>query len=238
MRWNSMLFILFPAAAISGLPAPPESSASAMPVITMELSRSGHGDWVVSVAELETDTNVPKEARDLYEEALKADRKGDHVRALERAKAAVELAPTYFQAHASLAVAYVRTGDVDEADRELNIAASLNPHYLPAREIQGLVYFWRGDFREAAVTLEALVRLAPSRETARYFLIQALLKLGDVQRARYHAEIAKVLRREKRWRGFEVPEFAPARRAEAASFAKGPGRPTLVPTRPLGADVP
>lgn len=208
MRSESMLCILLLVLTAPVRTAPPDSARGAEPAISMELTRTEHGDAMISLAELTTQASVPKEARKLYEKALKADRKGDQVRALEHAKAAVELAPAYFQAHASLAIAYLKAGDLDEADRELDMAASLNPQYLPAREIRGLVNFFRGNIQAAALALEALVKLAPCRDTARYYLARALLKLGDVQRARYHLEIAaKILGRDKGWRGFGVTEL-------------------------------
>jgi len=207
MRSELMLCILLLVLAAPGRTAPAESAAGAKPAISMELTRTEHGDAMISLAELATEASVPKEARKLYERALKADRKRDRVRALEHAKAAAELVPAYFQAHAAIAVAYLNAGDLDEADRELDVAASLNPQYLPAREIRGLVSFFRGNIQEAVLALEALVKLAPCRDTARYYLARALLKLGDVQRARYHLEIAKILGRDKGWRGFEVTEL-------------------------------
>lgn len=167
------------------------AASAAPPPISMELTQTAHCDAVISLAELATDATVPKEARKLYDRALKADRKGD--RALEQAKTAVDLAPSYFQAHAALAVGYLNAGDPDRADRELDIAVGLNPQYLPAREIRGLVLYFRGDFQETVQVLEPLVREAPCRDTARYFLAQSLLKLGDVQRARYHLEMANTL---------------------------------------------
>jgi len=137
-----MTFILFLTLAAAG-PAAPEDSALRDPAVNMELTRTTHGDAVVSLAELATETTVPKEARKLYEKALKADRQGDRVRAREYALAAIALAPEFFQARAAVAVAHLQAGGLDAADRELDIVESLNPQYLPAREIRGLVHFFR-----------------------------------------------------------------------------------------------
>jgi|DewCreStandDraft_4_1066084.scaffolds.fasta_scaffold04416_5 lipoprotein NlpI len=142
MRSESMTFILFLTLAAAG-PAAPEDSALRDPAVNMELTRTTHGDAVVSLAELATETTVPKEARKLYEKALKADRQGDRVRAREYALAAIALAPEFFQARAAVAVAHLQAGGLDAADRELDIVESLNPQYLPAREIRGLVHFFR-----------------------------------------------------------------------------------------------
>lgn len=206
MRSELVTFIVFLTLAAAELAAPAEY-ALREPAISMELTRTAHGDAMVSLAELTTEANIPKEARKLYTKALKADRKGDRVRAREYALAAVELAPAFFQAHAAVAVAHLQAGELDAADRELDIVASLNPQYLPAREIRGLVHFFRGNFREAVVELEGLLKQAPCRETGRYFLTRSLLKLGDVARARHHFEIAKTLGRDKSWRGFRLPEL-------------------------------
>jgi Flp pilus assembly protein TadD len=221
MRTELMLSFLLLTLSVPAWTALPESDAGAEPAISMELTRTEHGDAVISLAELATEASIPKEARKLYEKALKADKNGDPVRALEYAKGAAELAPSYFQAHAALAIVYLKAGDLDRADRELDIAVNLNPQYLPAQEIRGLVHYFRGDFREAVLTLEALVQQAPCRDTGRVFLARALLKLGDVEQARYHVEMAKILGRNKnRWK-LGVPELGAA--WEGAAFQEGPG---------------
>jgi tetratricopeptide (TPR) repeat protein len=214
MRSELMILILLLGLATPGRSAP--AAAAAAPAISMELTQTEHGDALISLAELATEARVPKEARKLYDRALKADGKGDQVRALEQAQAAVDLAPAYFQAHAALAVAHLKASELDRADRELDIAVSLNPQYLPAREIRGLVHYFRGDFRETVLALEPLVQQAPCRGTARYFLAQALLRLGEVRRARYHLEMAKILGRDKGRLGHEGPELGMG--WEGASF--------------------
>ena len=224
MRSDLMLSILL-AFAAAGQPQPAESAAQAEMAISMELTRTEHGDAVISLAELATQANVSKEARKLYEKALQMERKGDAVRAEEHARAAAELAPAFFQAHAALAVAHLKAGNLDAADREIDIAQSLNPQYLPAHEIRGIIHFFRGDFREAALVLEALVKRAPCRDTARYFLVRALLKLGDVSRARYHLEMAETLGRDKGRRDFELSELGTGR--EGASFQEAAGSKTV-----------
>ncbi len=218
VRPESATFILFLTLVTFGQSAPAEF-AEGEPAVRMELTRTAHGDAVVSLAELATETNVPKEARKLYEKALKADRKGDRVRAREYAFAAVQLAPAFFQAHAAVAVAHIQAGELDAADHELDIIESLNPQYLPAREIRGLVHFFRGDFREVVVVLEGLLKQAPCRETGRYFLARSLLQLGDVARARYHFEMAETLGRDRRWRGLRIPELGTG--LDVASFRQG-----------------
>ncbi len=222
MRSELAVSILLLVIATCGRAAPAESAAGAERAISMELTQTEHGDAVISLGELATQANVPKEARKLYEKALRADRKGDQIRAEEHARAAVELAPAFFQAHAALAVAYLKAGDLDAADREIDAAESLNPHYLPAHEIRGLVHFFRGDFREAVLALEALVKRAPCRLTARYFLAQALLKLGDVARARYHLEMAEILGRDRDRR--DLGALALGTSWEGASFRSQVGR--------------
>lgn len=224
MRPQTVTFILFLTLA-AGQAAPAES-AGREPAISMELTRTAHGDAVVSLAELASEANVPREARRLYEKALKADRKGDRVRAREYALDAVELAPAFFQARAAVAVAHLQAGELDAADHELDIVDSLNPHYLPAREIRGLLHFFRGDFREAVVALEELLKQAPCRETGRYFLIRALLELGDVVRAQYHLEMARMLGLGERWRGIRIPELGTG--LEGASFRQSTSAVSLV----------
>ncbi len=161
--------------------------------LTMALTQTQHGDAAISLQELAADNAVAKRARRLYEKALESDRKGRTNLALEQARAALDAFPGYFQAEAALAVAYLKQGNASEAQRHVRIAAKLDPHYLPAQEIRGLVFYFQGRIREAADTLGEVVKTAPCRKAAHYYLSLALRQLGAYQEADYHLLTAQEL---------------------------------------------
>lgn len=112
----------------------------------MSLTQTADSDLMVSFAELTTVEKIPKAARRLYTKALKADEKGEESSAMDQLRAAVELAPQFFQAHAALAVGCLKTGEPEEAEHEIERALQLNPYYLPGREIQAITWFIQGKF--------------------------------------------------------------------------------------------
>lgn len=185
--------------------------------LTMALTQTQHGDATISLRELVVDI-VPRRARQLYEKALKSDRKGRTDLAIAQATEAINTFPGYFQAEAALAVAFLELGNTDEAQRHVLIAAKLNPHYLPAQEIQGLIFYFQGRFREASDTLTEVVKSAPCRKMVHYYLSLALRQLGDYQKADYYLQTAVLLLRNP---VLELPEDPAAWDANAFSVKRG-----------------
>ncbi|MEZ5398806.1 MAG: tetratricopeptide repeat protein [Bryobacteraceae bacterium] len=163
--------------------------------VTMDITGTMDSAASISLDELMTEKVVPKEARKLFEKALKSDRKGKHEEALERVRAAIAIAPNFFQAHAALAVAYMKRGQTNEAEREVDVSLRLNPDYVPGQEILGLVLLSQGNLREAAEILDHVVEMAPSRKTAHYYLGQALLRMGNPGASSEHLKRAEFLLR-------------------------------------------
>lgn len=161
--------------------------------LNMAATEAEDGDGTVSVAELLSAQAVPKQARRLYLKGLKADQRGREQEALSQIQAAIELAPDYFQAHAALAVGYLKVNQSDEAEHEVGIALKLDPHYLAGREIQALVWFFEGRVRESAVALADLAKQTPNRVLVQYYLGRALVRLGDLQEAEYHFQQAHAI---------------------------------------------
>jgi tetratricopeptide (TPR) repeat protein len=163
--------------------------------LRMALAESKPDDIFVSVRELRTEATVPKQARKLNKKALAAERKGKPGQALELMEAAVGLASDFFQAHAALAVGYVKAGRILDAEQHVERAEELDPDYLPAREIRGIVMLFAGRYAEAADKLADLAAKAPFRPTVHFYLGQALEQLGDAEKARYHLDRAEELER-------------------------------------------
>lgn len=181
--------------------------------VRMKLAATEHGDVSVSVQELSSRETVPKRAWRLYEQGLRADDKGKGNEAMDAMRAAVEAAPDFLQAHAALALGWLRAGQLQQAERHLEIAQTLDPYYLPGKEIRGLLLFARGDWGGAADILGALVKSAPCRKTAHYLLSEALRAQGDEDGARKHLETARELARSRsRWAAIaDLGSFLPWR---------------------------
>ncbi|MDQ6734336.1 MAG: hypothetical protein M3Z35_09520 [Nitrospirota bacterium] len=179
--------------AADGLMAPGLIAPSG--VLDMRATITNKGDTVVSLAELRSRTVIPDVAWNLYRRALKADRKGAYAAAAGLVGSAVNLSPDFFQAHAALAVSYLRNRDLEAAKKEIHTALSLDPGYLPGRELLGIAAFLSGDVVEAAAMLEEVLKNGPRRPLTHYFLALALCKMNQCHSAREHFDLAQRLRR-------------------------------------------
>jgi len=146
--------------------------------LDMSITEANESDDVISMKELQQRIDTPKVARQLYKRAVHEDRKGYHHQALSFAMEASRIAPDFYQAHAAMAAAYLRQGDLDAADSEIRVSLALNQHYLPAHELEGVLLYARGDLNEASEILTAFIKDASSRWIAHYFLGCALRDMG------------------------------------------------------------
>lgn len=163
--------------------------------LNMSLTQARDGDAMISIGELRARTDTPKLAWKLYKTALQEDQKGHQQQARGFAANAVRMAPQFFQAHAALATAYLRVGDLDSAEREIRISLSLNPDYLAGYELRGILLYVRGDITGSAASLSELLKKDPFRRAAHYFLGCALRDLGEDRMAREHFRAAQRLLR-------------------------------------------
>ncbi len=173
-------------------------------VLTMSLAETTGWDAVISWSEVQTPVTVPGKARKLFRRALKADRRGRTEEAVKLLRRSLELAPGYFQAHAALAVGYLKLGDVRQARHHVSIALAVNPEYLPGREIKGIVCLVEGRYEESAAILSELARRSPTRRTVHYYLAKALLRTGETRLAEEHLTRATALLRQQ-----SIPRILP-----------------------------
>lgn len=197
-RSRSMLAVRFLATMCTAIPLAAAFGGSAEFPIGMQLAETEHGDAAVSMAELTSRNSVPRSALKLYERALRADQKGRTVEAMAHLAAVINAAPEFFPAHAALAIGYLKIGNLDEAARHLQTALTHDPFYLPGKELYGVLLFARGEFGESAEILKELVKSAPCRKTAHYYLSEALRALGDEEGARRYLATARELARRRK----------------------------------------
>jgi tetratricopeptide (TPR) repeat protein len=177
--------------------SPPQAESAAIDSgLSMALAEPLDGDMFNSIKELQARADIPKKAWRIYEKALHEDRRGRQDEAVSLALKAVQIAPDFFQAHAALAAAYLKSGVLDSAEAEMQISLRLNPHYLPAYELQGILLYLRGDLKPAVASLTTLLKSAPNRPAAHYFLGCALRDLGNGVAAGEQFATAERLRRD------------------------------------------
>lgn len=159
--------------------APLAESAARDSGLGMALAEPQDGDMFISAGELQSRVSVAKQAWKLYRRALHQDQRGRQDEAVNLALKAVQVEPDFFQAHAALAAAYLRSGALDSAEDEIQTSLRLDPQYLPAHEFQGILLYLRGDLESAVSSLNVLLKSAPNRRTAHYFLGCALRDMGN-----------------------------------------------------------
>jgi tetratricopeptide (TPR) repeat protein len=163
--------------------------------LVMRSSQTRSGNGVISIDELQRRKTIPDAVWKQYRRALTEDDRGHHSESFRLAMSAAALWPAFPQAHDALAVSYLRTLDLPNAEREIRTASALDPYYLSAQELQGIVYLVRGDLSEARKTLAAVLVIDSTRGVAQYFLARTLADLGEFSSANEHLEMSTGLHR-------------------------------------------
>ena len=145
----------------------------------MRSSQTRNGNGVISLDELHRRHTIPEAAWKQYRRALTEDDRGHYSESFRLAMSAVTLWPAFPQAHGALAVSYLRSLDLPNAEREIRTASNLDTYYLPARDLLGIFFFIRGNWSDARKTLEAVVAIDFTRGMAQYFLARSLSALGE-----------------------------------------------------------
>lgn len=90
-----------------------------------------------------------------YEEAARMLEEGQYERGIVQMLDVIERAPDLAAAHIDMGVAYLRIGDLDEAEVSLRRALELNPRHPAAHNELGLVQRHKGQYAEARASYEA-----------------------------------------------------------------------------------
>jgi tetratricopeptide (TPR) repeat protein len=105
-------------------------------------------------------------------------------------RAAVQAHPELADGHSFLGLALILTGDLPEAEVELEAALALDPHNDAANNNLASLLVARGELREALPHLERSVRRDPRNARLRVNLGKVLLGLGQPERALLELEQA------------------------------------------------
>jgi tetratricopeptide (TPR) repeat protein len=128
-----------------------------------------------------------REAERYFARGIEDQREGRWAMALEAYKRAIELDPSYFEAHYNLALGSYQAGQLPQALLEYEMALAINPQSFNARYNFALALDKANYPRDAANELEKLLRDAPA-ETRVHLLLANLFaeRLFQPQLARNH----------------------------------------------------
>jgi Flp pilus assembly protein TadD len=138
---------------------------------------AGANPNVVSLNDLTK--KYPPEVKKEFQAGQKAEDNADFGQAIEHYRAALRLAPDFYQAHNNLGGVYVKQGDLKAAEKELRRALELSPNSAQAEFNLGNVLYLSGRDIEAKQTLEEGLKHAPASAMGRYFLGCVLTRLHE-----------------------------------------------------------
>jgi len=121
--------------------------------------------------------------RQLFEEAVSAQQRGDYGLAIQQYRRVVSLEPGVLPAWINLGVALVQVGQFPEAIETYQKALELDPHNRQVPFFLALAYFKKGDAANATKGFEDLLRDNPGDLRIATLLGASYLQAGDSGRA-------------------------------------------------------
>ena len=143
---------------------------------------------VVDLAEFDAD--VPAEAKQAYDGALRSFKEGQRNEAIKGLEHAIEIYPNYFRALNDLGVIYMKMNKLDDAVRFFERASRIAPRVYHPRLNLGIILTKRGKYREAATLLDALYRENQAISEVRIALADVLIALNRLDEAEPHLKTA------------------------------------------------
>ncbi len=127
--------------------------------------------------------NIPKPARDLYEQALAASNAGDHKKAIENLKKAVSIAPDFLMALNELGMQYLKVNELNLAHDSLVLALRQDPEPFILHLNYGLILLQRKQFDKAEAEMRIALDKSNSSAPAHEYLGRALIGLQRLDEA-------------------------------------------------------
>ena len=122
-------------------------------------------------------SDVPKEALDLYNSALKLANQGDRKKATELLKKAISIHPQFVPALNGLGVQYMKLGELDSAAETFSSALKIQPENFSLHLNYGLVLFQQKKYVEADQELDLALRKNEASATAHFYKGRTLIGL-------------------------------------------------------------
>jgi tetratricopeptide (TPR) repeat protein len=126
---------------------------------------------------------IPKQARELYEKALKEAEANDHKKAIEYLEGAIKLYPYFALAYNELGVQRLRLGETAPALEAFRTAHKLAPDALVLQLNYGIGLVRNKQFREAEPELQKVLEKDSSLTTAHLYMGRALIGLSRYDEA-------------------------------------------------------
>ena len=126
---------------------------------------------------------IPKQARDLYERALKSANSGEHKKAVEHLKAALEIHPQFALALNELGVQHLKLNQAEDAARAFRSALELAPNAPVFHLNLGILFIQQKNFAEAEKALRRAAELDDALVGAHLYLGRALIGLARYDEA-------------------------------------------------------
>jgi Flp pilus assembly protein TadD len=130
-------------------------------------------------------SEVPENARTLYEQALELAKTGDSLKAIDNLRAALSLYPKFPLALNELGVQYLKLGQADKAVEPLKSATSFSPDAFTPKLNLGIALLETQRFAEAEAHLREALRINQSVPSAHMYLGLTLARLrndGDAEK--------------------------------------------------------
>ena len=152
--------------------SPPGTSAASKPAEAVDLA--------------ELDVMVPKQARDAYDNAMRALRSGNVEDSITKLQAALAIYPDYFRALNDLGVLFMKLNRLKEAAEALQRAIKIAPRVYYPRLNLAIVRTRQGEYKVAIDSLEALRKENPGLIEIRTPLADALMAVDRLDDAEGH----------------------------------------------------
>ena len=137
---------------------------------------------------IELDPDIPF-IRYSYSRILARDSIGQQKRAIEEAKAAIELDPNYADAHAYLGQLYILTGQAEKTIEPITTAMGINPNFpFWYHYTHGFAYFFMGEYEIAAENIEKAVERNPNVFFVRTAYAASLAMAGRLDDAEWQID--------------------------------------------------
>jgi len=127
--------------------------------------------------------DVPKEALDLYKDALKMAQEGDSKKAVEKLKSSLTVYPTFMLALNELGVQYMKLNDFEKAAESFRAAYKLAPEQLAPLLNYGILLWRNQQYADSEAVLRHLLVKHDNSPTAHYWRGRCLIALRNLPEA-------------------------------------------------------
>ncbi len=151
-------------------------------IVTQDISLVPKASGIITspnatLADRQLDASIPKEAKKAYEKGSKSAKKGNMSEALEYLNQAIQLYPSYFDAHMALGELHAKAKDLSAAQASFTQAAEIKPKSAEAQFHLGVILIKNHKSSEAVEKLRQAMELGDTSANTYLFLGVALMDM-------------------------------------------------------------